>query len=565
MKKIRIHIVSFLFGLLAMTACNPQPSAPLLLERAVELAGSKPDSALTYIDSIFYPEQSLSRGQYMLYLLTHVQVRYKTYRDISGDTAVFMARDYFVEQNKNPHKTALACFYTGCVYREQGDYAQAMRHYKDAENYAGQTTDAALQGLVYNNMGDLFRMQGLHTEALKNYRQAEQVYRPFPEKQIAALEAMGLMFALIDEPDSALACCHKAIELAEKLEDRNTQSRLAQSLSITYRETGDLDKALSYLQKALSLNTDTTELPRYYLNFAKLYIRIGKSDSAAFYTGRLKKCMDSVRSNHMKYSAYKYLAEWAKTHSQYDESFVYQSAQMTALEKIMDEQKEQSVYEIHQKYDLEQMQNRHNRILIGRQRQIILLLILGMVITAAAALLLRRVLLQKNRLLKMQEVIQILRRTAKDLQHSQTQSESGEEKAREILLWKFNVQQKALQLSNYMSASGNTNDRKLLKRFEEIVYSANAESQWKMLAETLEELNPGFASFIKDKYPELQDIELKICLLSQAGLRSKDIAMVLNQSSHTIDVKRSRIRKKMNMEKDNNFYSALKELCPQQK
>ena len=119
-------------GLSALSACNPQPEASSLREEAEHLVEKHPDSAMLLIDSIFYPEKSLNHEYYMRFLVMQVQEKYKTYRPIHEDTLIFHARDYFSARNKDPRTTALAWFYSGCVYRERKEYEKAMQQYKEA-------------------------------------------------------------------------------------------------------------------------------------------------------------------------------------------------------------------------------------------------------------------------------------------------------------------------------------------------------------------------------------------------------------------------------------------------
>jgi hypothetical protein len=68
------YIIFISFGLSCLFACNnPQSEASKLLEDADYLLKSKPNSTMTLIDSIFYPEKSLSRGNYMRFLVLQVQ------------------------------------------------------------------------------------------------------------------------------------------------------------------------------------------------------------------------------------------------------------------------------------------------------------------------------------------------------------------------------------------------------------------------------------------------------------------------------------------------------------
>ena len=129
-----------------MIACNPQPEADSLLTQAQEIIEIYPDSAIHLIDSIFYPEKSLSHKRYMEFLVTQVQAKYKIYLPVAVDTLIFEAKTYFEKKNKNPDQTALAYFYSGCVYREQQHFDQAMQHYKKAEQLTSQTGNINLMG-----------------------------------------------------------------------------------------------------------------------------------------------------------------------------------------------------------------------------------------------------------------------------------------------------------------------------------------------------------------------------------------------------------------------------------
>ena len=171
-----------------LVACNPQPEAPELLEQAQLLMEDHPDSALLLIDSIFYPEKSLSKHDYMYYQVAKVQAKYKTYRPVKDDTLIFEARRYFAKHNKDLEKTTLAHFYSGAVYRDKNHYDKAMQAYKDAATIAQKTNDPDLKGIVQYNIGDLLLQYNLIDEAQDAYKKAEQFYgqslKNAEEKQI---------------------------------------------------------------------------------------------------------------------------------------------------------------------------------------------------------------------------------------------------------------------------------------------------------------------------------------------------------------------------------------------
>jgi DNA-binding CsgD family transcriptional regulator len=65
--------------------------------------------------------------------------------------------------------------------------------------------------------------------------------------------------------------------------------------------------------------------------------------------------------------------------------------------------------------------------------------------------------------------------------------------------------------------------------------------------ETIDEMHPRLSSFTRSTYPQFTETEFKVCLLSYAGLPSKEIALLIDQSVHTVNMARTRIRQKMGL------------------
>jgi tetratricopeptide (TPR) repeat protein len=524
---------------------NPQPEASKLLEQAERLIENSPDSAMRLVDSLFYPEKSLSRKHYMRFLVTQVQAKYKTCRPIHEDTLIFRARDYFSVRNKDLRITALAWFYSGCVYRERKEYGEAMQHYSTAGNYAVKTGDTGLQGLVQYNTGDLFAEQGLHKEALEYYRNAARFYGAEPEKQAQCFSATGQMYALLSQPDSALYSFHEGLKIAETGENRDLQSLLAQNLSVMYKKVKQFDKAGTYLWRSFRLNADSAEVPRYYLNFAGLYSGMGQPDSAACYTEQLKQHINAADDNYFKVSAYSYLADWEKEQSNYEGAFAYQSERMNTLNRIMEERANQSVYEMHLKYDYGQMQKQYYRDLSVRRLWIIALL--AMVIMGGALFSWYWV-RQKNRQAEIQRNIDTLKEMKRDLESTVYQKQLD---LRKDLLMEFDVVRKVIELNREIIQPGKpaTEDSFWIKRFNKIVYGEESiEEAWDALFRIFNTMRPGFSVKIQEKYPDLTETEFRVCILTYAGFRVKEISLILQQSVHAIQTRRTNIRRKMGME-----------------
>ena len=545
------NILLFVLSLFLLVACNLQPEAPELLEQAQLLMEDHPDSALLLIDSIFYPEKSLSKHDYMYYQVAKVQAKYKTYRPVKDDTLIFEARRYFAKHNKDLEKTTLAHFYSGAVYRDKSDYDKAMQAYKDAATTAQKTNDPDLKGMVQYNIGDLLLQDNLIEEALDAYKKAEQLYGQssinVEEKQIKCLSAVGRMFLMLSKPDSTFLYLRKGLELAEEIGNIELQSHLMQNLSIAYKEAKEYDKAEVFMRQSFNLNNDSAEEVRYYLNFVKLYLSMGENDSVTVYKNKLLHSIDKLDDIYFKASAYNFLANWERENQNYEEAINYQDKRVQLLLDIMEKDREQSVYEVQKKYDYAKFQNRHNQTLLSRQKIIIVSLLLLLLFSFVVVLLYRKTVRQKNKLLQMEQAWQVLNETAKDIQEQKANAFESANTQREALLWKFDVLQKSSIFESTMKSSPKLTGEKAIQKFNEIVYGADSDSPWELILQTFDELNPGLSAAINKDYPEFSETEFKICLLSYARLKAREIALILNISVHTVNMGRSNIRKKMNL------------------
>ena len=65
--------------------------------------------------------------------------------------------------------------------------------------------------------------------------------------------------------------------------------------------------------------------------------------------------------------------------------------------------------------------------------------------------------------------------------------------------------------------------------------------------EEIEKVYPGVYNVLRQKYPELNETETRVCLLSFSDLSNKEMAEILEISKFTIDKNRSKLRDKLNL------------------
>lgn len=525
--------------------CNPQPEASKLLASAEKFADNEQiDSALILIDSIFYPEKSFGKEKYMQYLVTRVRVRYKAYRNIKADTAIFEAQRYFKEQADQPRWAALASFYSGCVYRERGNAKKAMGDYTQAATYAAKTDDYDLKGLIQNNMGDLFYEQALYPQALPAYKKACLFYTSLPLKQIQSYSCLGTTYLLMRNERQAQVFFEKGLQLARRIQDRKGEALLLQNMSVLYSTQKDYKKSLLYLQESYKLNADSINLPRYYLNFSNLYMQMGKMDSAEFYGTLAKNKASASKDNYLRLSIYNMLADLANKNKDYKEEADLRVHEVTVYGDIVKSNNDQAIVDAYQKYNFEQEKAGHEKILNQYLTALVVLLlaiIIGGIIFTWY--------FHRERKLKheIQDNINTLAKIASDLKQShQQQLQQKESNLREQLLWKFDVVRKSTLLLD--EGMQNLSSAYLLKEFRRIVYHDNQGDSWKNMLSIVNSMENNLSERIRLQYPDFSENEFRVCLLTYVGLSSKETAIILNITQRSVQTIRTQLRKKIGLD-----------------
>lgn len=129
---------------------------------------------------------------------------------------------------------------------------------------------------------------------------------------------------------------------------------------------------------------------------------------------------------------------------------------------------------------------------------------------------------------------------------------------------------KALQLANMNETLSSTlkrikklplqegkNNENERKRIMSDIQVNLPEEAWKEFEARFSELNSVFYRKLLDKSPELTPTELRICGMLCLNLTSKEIALISNRSLGTIENSRSNIRKKLDLQDDDNLVSFL--------
>ena len=169
-----------------------------------------------------------------------------------------------------------------------------------------------------------------------------------------------------------------------------------------------------------------------------------------------------------------------------------------------------------------------------------------------------RLLLQKERQLELKE----LEHNQQLMLHKNEKLQQDiENKNRELAISTMSLIKKNEFLNNIKSSLKEKNDTKALSSvIKTIDKNLNNTDDWKFFQEAFNNADKDFLKKIKSLHPDLTPNDLRLCAYLRLNLSSKEIAPLLNISPRSVEVKRYRLRKKMNLEHDNSLTNYILEI-----
>ena len=542
--KTLIKILPILF--LLTVSCARRDEALRLLEKAQCLIESAPDSALLYLDSIFLPERFLSKENYMEYLVTDVQAKYKSFKDIKDDTLILEAKRYFTKKAHDSKLIAQSYLYSGCVYDERQDYGKALNDYNLAFSAAEQQHDSLMMYLSTSYIANIYNEQNYFDKALEKHLQAINYIKKEDKEKLAtsyANIAKGYLISLNN--GSSIYYLDKALDIVNDTYNRELLSSVYQYAYVIYRECNRIEEAKDFLRLSIEANGDSLATSLYNLNLAELYLETGEQDSTKKYTLKLINEIDNINDNTFLASSYGFLSEYYSSLSMNDSALYYQNKLTRIIDKIREDNMQQNIYEIEKKYNYEHLSNNYHKNL-NRQFKIIIamLLILIILVTIISMLIVRKkkgeiALMKKNEQLVIEmNGLKSEYNILEGLNNDIKSSVGNILKQRSKLIVKVNNLEK----------KHNDTDKDIVNELKSLIYGSRNKNGLRAAIDLVENTYEKLPTFVKERYSSLNETEYNVCILSMLPFSSREIAGIINLGESSVAKARTNIRKKIGAE-----------------
>ena len=551
---LTIYIVPVI---LIMLSCNgDRGKSDSLIKKAESLMEMHPDSALSLLGMIKNP-YLLTKVQHAEYVLRLVQAKDKCDNDISSDTLIFQARDYFKKSN-SLNELAFAEFYCGRVLQTKGKRNEAMKAYLKAGSVAKELNNKGLIGLSEFFCGLLDYDQHLFDEAIMHLKEGAINFSMTEGKsknQIVIYNYIGNSFLLKQLPDSAFFYYNKGLFIAKQLNDSVNQRYIVQNIGIAFLKLGNVKQAKESLKNAFVLSSTELQKAQVYFSLADIYYRESLRDSALFCLNHsLSMASDNAP---MLANIYRLLSKIEEAGGNYSQAMSYNEQYTKYLAKVLEEKEDFSILDIQKKYNFELLANANNKLLIERQW-----IFIGFILFLTAiffSIYYNRVKNREAMLIAEQQIFQL-----KEMVNRKVGSNARNNELRKSLFRQLDIVKKISLIESYLKSDEKVKGKEVLKKVNEVIYG-QSDNNWSMFNEMVDVLYDNYLNRLKDSFPDLSETELLICCLSKIGLNNIEISLLIKTSQNAVQKRKSVIRQKTNMKEQESFVKQLDQIANKRK
>lgn len=466
---------------------------------------------------------------------------------------------------KNDKDLPETYFRLGTFYAKHSMDDIAIRFYLRALNGAKRQNDQELLARIYVVMGGSCYNRMHYTEAKKYWEKSLQISRNSGDKigVSNSLNNLGELERIQGNYRRALEYYNDAYDIKHARDPTEGEMVVSTNIAACYLELNELDAAKSWLDRALEL-TDVInrgEVVQYtYLTYGDYYNHIHAPDLAINWYGKVLQSQKEHPNpdDAMNRDIYTKLADTYQEKGNADSALVFQKKAtevmiemserekktMMVSEEIMDviSDKNAAIAQVKESADQRQ------KVYLG----ITLVLIIVVLAVVLISLQRKKVIRQKNQLI-LQE---------KELGEAVKKKNEIENKflKREVSMALLHVVSKNDTLRKvYAALDGNNDlDTGALRSIKnEIRNSLRLDEDWEQFKIHFERVHPTFFVNLSKNYPGLTSEELRLCAYLKINLSTKEIANILNILPTSVHKKRNRLRKKLQLNVDEELSAFL--------
>ena len=469
----------------------------------------------------------------------------------------------------------------GVSHWARGNYDPALGHllaanelYKELENSLGVANTQLNIGMVYADQKDYETALNYYSQSISGFEKLGK-----DDRIATAFTKTGMVYYDQSDYEKAYNYFDRALKIHEKNGFVYGQAEVNNRLGILFTNQGDMDRALSYLFRSLEAGerrSDQHGIAANYMQIGKVYLMKKDLRQAEIYLMRGKELAEQIDLKKTIKDIYENLKnlEIAKNNPQ--KALAYFEKYEEVRESLFNEEMALRIGNLQTQYATEsqkqQLKIREKEIKLleekDRKNKIILMLsILSLLLAGIVAFrFLRNQLLNNRKALSTEKKLRQRKEVQLESEKEKTKELSKEldQRNRELTAYTVNFIRKneligdiRNTLSEIRKSTNQQTARQLDGLERKLKNAFHIDEDWEAFRTYFEQVHQQFFSMVKSHHPILSNNDLKLCILARLNLDSKEMATMLGISPDSVKTARYRLRKKMDIDKEETILSYL--------
>lgn len=480
--------------------------------------------------------------------------------------------------------------YIGNCYHELKDEIQAYKYFEKALEFARKAGNKPEIAANLANLGISLTIWGDYGRAIAVMEDALNI-----DNELANLDAVatdyntiGKIYSYWGQPEKAIEYFQKALEIDRKLNNTDKISIRFNSIGTVYRDMGDYDLALIYFQDALHLDSVSgnfgkcavryhnigetyflkgqTAKAQDYLLLAKNHFRNAENlidlSSTLYTLGKisqdlgdyrqsvkyLDEALITARSAHLQHQQQNVLKTYAEVLFHLgNASLAYQmlKAKDSISEMVFSTENSRQLSSFEARYKVKEASNQAEIFRKDASLRKKRMIILGISSASVVAILFTLMLLIRLK------AINIRQEHALTEQKAHALNQELELRNKELALSAMNIiknNEAILSISEALRESArNENNAENLQEIIGKIHGIEHSNHWNDFEVRFTQVHQDFFDKLDSQFPGLSPNERRLCAFLKLNMTTKEIASITFQSVKSINVARTRLRKKLGL------------------
>ena len=466
----------------------------------------------------------------------------------------------------------------GIAYSIKSNYTAAIEHYVKADKILDPLVKQHPNDKYYKqssfvtrtNIGLLYYLDKQYDLALKHFIKVLPFldYASTNEQRGNVLNNIGIIYLEKKEYLKTLEYYNKALVYFEKDTALRGIAMIYSNMGEVYNDMGKPDKALEYLTKATKIKKQLKDyygLEVAYYNVANVYFSKADYKKAAIYSEKSVAFAEKIDNSHDIVKGLKLLSESYAAGKAYHKAYEALLRMKKLNDSVFTKQSNTKFHELQTKYETRQ---KESEILLLKQKEKQTTLERKAAYTGIGLLLVIFVLVLIFLYNKRKHEKQLLEtKLEKKRIISEELHKEVAFKSKQLTTHALHMMQKNNMLidlkKNLESISENAKPevKHALSHLNTLI-NANlkSENDWEMFRIYFEQVDSGFYDRLTTNYPKLNSTDLRHCALLKLNMKLKETAGVLNLSISTVKSARNRLKKKLNLNANDDLTDFIRKV-----